>query len=167
MGGTKTVLVDRVVELRPDLVVANKEENAREDLERLAELLPPSCDILVTDVRTVDAAFDAMSNLGARLERVAQTESWVARIRDAWGAPKPVVGRAAYAVWAKPWMAAGPDTFIHDVMRHWGIHNAVADLSSEELAQAGRYPSLGDDEAEGVQNQFNCFPNILFVFSRL
>jgi hypothetical protein len=152
VGGTKTVHVDRVMELRPDLVVANKEENAREDLERLAELLPPSCDILVTDVRTVDAAFDAMSDLGARLERVAQAESWVARIRDAWGDPKPVVGSAAYAVWAKPWMAAGPDTFIHDVMRHWGIHNAVADLPSEELAQAGRYPNLGDDEAAGVQH---------------
>ena len=94
VGGTKTVHVDRVMELRPDLVVANKEENAREDLERLAELLPPSCDILVTDVRTVDAAFDAMSDLGARLERVAQAESWVARIRDAWGDPKPVVGSA-------------------------------------------------------------------------
>ncbi|MBS18375.1 MAG: cobalamin-binding protein [Crocinitomicaceae bacterium] len=152
VGGTKTVYVDRVVELQPDLVVANKEENAREDLERLAALLPPSCDILVTDVRTVDAAFDAMSDLGARLERVAQAESWVARIRDAWGDPKPVVGSAAYAVWAKPWMAAGPDTFIHDVMRHWGIHNAVADLPSKKLAQAGRYPNLGDDEAAGVQH---------------
>ena len=122
-------------------MVANKEENAREDLERLAELLPPSCDILVTDVRTVDAAFDAMSDLGARLERVAQAESWVARIRNAWGDPKPVVGRAAYAVWAKPWMAAGPDTFIHDVMRHWGIHNAVANLPSEDWRRPGATPA--------------------------
>jgi len=150
VGGTKTVQADRVLELRPDLVVANKEENAREDLERLAELLPSSCDILVTDVRTVDAAFSTMSDLGVRLGRSAQSESWLARIRDGWGDSKPVVGGAAYAVWAKPWMAAGPDTYIHDVMRHWGIHNVVTDLPSGQLANAGRYPSLGEDEALGT-----------------
>ena len=91
-----------------------------------------------------------MSDLGVRLELEAQAEAWVARIRNAWGHPKPLVGSAAYAVWAKPWMAAGPDTFIHDVMRHWGIHNAVADVSMGQLEQAGRYPCLGDDPAAGV-----------------
>jgi hypothetical protein len=150
VGGTKTVQIERVVELQPDLLVANKEENAREDLERLAEMLPSSCDILVTDVRTVDAAYNAMSDLGLRLGRQDQAQSWVARIQEAWGDPKTIVGAAAYAVWAKPWMAAGPDTFIHDVMRHWGIHNAVADLAQEHLTAAGRYPSLGDNGDTGA-----------------
>ena len=45
----------------------------------------------------------------------------VERTKNAWGDPKPLVGRAGYAVWSSPWMVAGPDTFIHSVMAHWGI----------------------------------------------
>ena len=149
IGGTKNVKVEDVLALKPDLVVANREENDKAQVEALMEGLPEG--VLLTDVRTVPDAWAAMAQVGSRVDRAVDARDMVNRIQDAWGEPRAIVGQAGYAVWSSPWMAAGHDTFIHDVMRHWGIQNAVADLPSEELAQAGRYPSLGDDEAAGVR----------------
>lgn len=144
VGGTKTVKVDAVLGLEPDLVVANREENDREQIEALMSAMPAGS-VVVTDVRTVEHALDEMRRLGEAVDRNAAADDMIERTRDAWGDPKPVVGRAGYAVWSSPWMVAGPDTFIHSVMGHWGIENAMGTADSE-----ARYPTLAETPDVGV-----------------
>ena len=144
VGGTKTVKVDAVLGLEPDLVVANREENDREQIEALMSAMP-SGSVVVTDVRTVEQALGEMRRLGEAVERNDPADDMIQRTRDAWGDPKPVVGRAGYAVWSSPWMVAGPDTFIHSVMGHWGIENAMGTADSE-----ARYPTLAETPDVGV-----------------
>ena len=144
VGGTKTVKLDAVLGLEPDLVVANREENDREQIEALMAAMP-SERVVVTDVRTVEQALDEMRRLGEAVDRNDPAVDMIQRTRDAWGDPKPVVGRAGYAVWSSPWMVAGPDTFIHSVMAHWGIENAMSTTDSE-----ARYPTLAETPDVGV-----------------
>ena len=145
VGGTKTVKLNAVMGLEPDLVVANREENDREQIEALMATMP-SGSVVVTDVRTVGHALDEMRRLGEVVDRTALADQMIQRTRDAWGDSKPLVGRAGYAVWSSPWMVAGPNTFIHSVMRHWGIDNAMAPSDCE-----ARYPTLAETPDMGVR----------------
>ena len=142
IGGTKNVKVEDVLALKPDLVVANREENDKAQVEALMEGLPEG--VLLTDVRTVPDAWAAMAQVGSRVDRAVDARDMVNRIQDAWGEPRPIVGQAGYAVWSSPWMAAGHDTFIHDVMRHWGIANAI------DGGPESRYPTTGKDLERGT-----------------
>ena len=144
VGGTKTIKIDAVLGLEPDLVVANREENDRGQIEALMSAMP-SASVMVTDVRTVEQALNEMRRLGDAVNRTALSEQFVQRTKDAWGEPKPLVGRAGYAVWSSPWMVAGPDTFIHSVMAHWGIDNAIGNSES-------RYPTLAETPDMGVDD---------------
>ena len=145
VGGTKTVDLQRVMDLEPDIVVANREENDRDQVTALATALPDAS-VLLTDVRTVEDAWTEMRRLGRALNRPAKVNDLVDRIQTRWGAARPEAGKAGYAVWAKPWMAAGQDTFIHSVMAHWGIGNAIGAHASSD-----RYPTLGEDFTEGAR----------------
>ena len=145
VGGTKTVNVEAVLDLQPDLVVANREENEREQVQLVQAALGDDA-VLVTDVRTVSQALAAMAELGARVGCEAQAREWSERIGEMWGDPRPARGEAGYAVWSSPWMVAGADTFISDVMKHWGIANAF-----EGTAAEGRYPALGESPTQGAR----------------
>ena len=142
IGGTKNVKVEDVLALKPDLVVANREENDKAQVEALMEGLPEG--VLLTDVRTVPDAWAAMAQVGSRVDRAVDARDMVNRIQDAWGEPRAIVGQAGYAVWSSPWMVAGHDTFIHDVMRHWGIANAI------DGGPESRYPTTGKDLERGT-----------------
>ena len=46
IGGTKDVNIEKVVQLQPDLIIGNKEENTKEDIEALQKIAP----VWVTDI---------------------------------------------------------------------------------------------------------------------
>ena len=133
IGGTKQVHHDRILELKPDLIVANREENVRGQIEDLAR----SCPVLVTDISSVETAWTEMQRVADAVECGTAGREWIDRIREAWGEPRPVRGRAVYAVWARPWMVAGGDTYISDVMRWWGWENTYAGMSRYPEVQPG------------------------------
>ncbi|MCX5202321.1 helical backbone metal receptor [Streptomyces sp. NBC_00237] len=122
--GTKNPDVPAILALRPDLVVANEEENREPDL---AALRAGGLDVLVTEVRTLEHAF-------AELERVLRacgangSPQWLEAARAAWdGLPAPVeVRRAVVPIWRRPWMVLGRDTFAGDLLRRLGVENAYA-----------------------------------------
>jgi len=135
IGGTKNPRVDDVVDLRPDVVLANDEENRAADLDELrAHGLP----VWVTAPETVTAAMvslDRMLRLGCRLAR----PSWLDDAVGVWH--EPYVGQRRVAVvpiWRRPWMFLGRDTFAGDVLRLLGVDNALA--GHEE-----RYPRVDLD----------------------
>ncbi len=136
VGGTKNPDVARVVELAPDVVVANEEENRASDLDALRAA---GRAVWVTRVRTVEEAFtslDRMLRLACRLDRPA----WLDDATAAWAGVAPGPSRVAVVpIWRRPWMVLGGDTFAGDVLARLGVRNAFADA-------AERYPKVALDE---------------------
>ncbi|MFY1594193.1 helical backbone metal receptor [Micromonospora sp. WMMD737] len=125
VGGSKYPDLDRVLALRPDLVLLNVEENRREDADALTAAGVP---VRVTYPRTVDEALTELGDLLRDLGAPAEPE-WLAGARGAWaGLPTARPSRRAVVpVWRRPWVVLGADTFAGDVLRRLGVANAYAD----------------------------------------
>ena len=133
IGGTKDAKIDRILALKPDLIIANKEENERGTLE----LLQQFCPVWISDVRSVDAALDLIQQLGQLTNRTAAANSLHVAIQASFLTLKPLLAgkRVLYAIWRDPWMFAGTDTFIGDVLQRLGAVNALDETKT-------RYPAL-------------------------
>ena len=135
--GTKNPDVERIVALRPDLVLANAEENRPPDLDAVRAA---GVAVYVTDIRTLDGAFAALRRMLAAcgFPRV----SWLAEAEAAWAAvPEPAVRRRAVVpIWRRPWMAVGRDTFTGAVLARLGVDNVLADAPPDKYPQ--RYPRI-------------------------
>ena len=135
VGGTKNPDVARIVELRPDLVVANAEENRAVDLDALRAA---GIAVWTTAPETVPQALRSLDRMltACRLDRPA----WLDEAAADWAEPPPARRRTAVVpIWRRPWMAVGRDTFTGDVLRRLGVDNAL-DSSPD------RYPKVRLDE---------------------
>jgi ABC-type Fe3+-hydroxamate transport system substrate-binding protein len=134
VGGTKNPDVDAVVGLRPDVVVANEEENRPADLASLRE---SGLAVWVTAPETVPEglrSLDRMLRLACRLDRPA----WLDAAESAWSEPVEPESRrrrAVIPIWRRPWMVLGRDTFAGDMLARLGVDNVFAD-------HAERYPRV-------------------------
>jgi len=141
VGGTKNPAVTRVVDLSPDVVLANEEENRPSDLDalRAAGLV-----VWVTRVRGVDEAFASLSRLLALACRVHRP-AWLDNAAVAWAAVQPgPPRRAVVPIWRRPWMVLGRDTFAGDVLARLGVRNAFADAPE-------RYPRMRLGDLHGTE----------------
>jgi ABC-type Fe3+-hydroxamate transport system substrate-binding protein len=122
--GTKNPDVDRILGLRPDLVVANAEENRAPDLDALRSA---GVAVYVTDIRTLEGAFPSLRRMLAACGLAAPV--WLTDAEATWAAlPDPAQRRRAVVpIWRRPWMAVGRDTFTGAVLACLGIDNALAD----------------------------------------
>ncbi|MFN3596812.1 MAG: helical backbone metal receptor [Rubricoccaceae bacterium] len=155
VGGTKNVRLDRVAALRPDLVVANREENVREQVETLAATAP----VALTDVPDVPAALATIRALGRLAGRPAAAEALAADLAarfEALAAGRAAPLRALYLIWRGPWMAAGGDTIIHDVLARGGFANVLADRP--------RYPELPPDAFAALRPDVVLLPSEPYPF---
>ncbi|GAB3714773.1 helical backbone metal receptor [Mariniluteicoccus flavus] len=114
--GTKNPDLAAIAALEPDLVVANREENRRVDVERLEAL---GITVLVTDIDTLDQAYAELRRLFAALDR--PEPAWLAEAEAAW-APGPTADLTAVVpIWRDPWMVVGPATFTGDLLARLGV----------------------------------------------
>ena len=154
VGGTKWPDVARVVELAPDLVVANAEENRDEDV---AALRAAGIPVWVTAPATVDQSLRTLDGLCAVLGR--PDPPWLVRARAVWADPPtmPAV-RAVIPIWRRPWMVVGRDTFAGDVLARLGVENVFA-------GSADRYPKLAKDDPAAVDADLVVFPDEPYAFA--
>ncbi|MGW0594086.1 helical backbone metal receptor [Streptosporangium sp. NPDC002607] len=124
IGGTKNPDLAAVAGLRPDLVLANEEENRAADLEALRSA---GVSVWVTRIRTLEEAFVSLRRM-LTIACALPEPDWLTAAERAWSAP-PVgeVRRAVIPIWRKPWMVLGRDTFAGDVLLKLGIHNLYVD----------------------------------------
>jgi ABC-type Fe3+-hydroxamate transport system substrate-binding protein len=140
--GTKNPDLAAVAELKPDLVLANQEENRRIDVERLRAAGIP---VWVTVITTLDEAFTSLRRMFT--EGLGWPEpAWLDEAEETWrgagaGGPRR---RAVIPVWRDPWMVVGSGTFAGDVAARLGLGNVYGD-------HAERYPhvTLDDIAARG------------------
>lgn len=134
--GTKNPDLGAIAALRPDVVVANKEENRELDVRRLRAA---GTDVWVTDIRTVPEAIDSMGRLFDGLGWARP--GWLAIARELWCRPAPpVTRRVAVPIWRDPWMVVGADTFTGDLLRRLGWLNVYAEAALNPAAE--RYPHV-------------------------
>ncbi|BDT94559.1 ABC transporter substrate-binding protein [Nocardia sputorum] len=140
--GTKNPDVRRIIELAPDLVLCNKEENRRLDVERLRTAGIP---VWVTEIETVEQAMVSLARLCAEALGV-DIPAWLTEARSAWAAAPPEPARAAVIpVWRNPWMVVGRNTFTGDIAHRLGLRLVHAD-------RPDRYPRVTEAELiEGVE----------------
>ena len=131
VGGTKNPRVADVVDLRPDLVLANAEENREADLDALRAA---GLAVWVTAPQDVPAALASLERMLAAC--CVGSPDWLCEAAEAWAGPPPPAARTAVVpIWRRPWMALGRDTFAGDVLRRLGVANALA-------GAAERYPRI-------------------------
>jgi ABC-type Fe3+-hydroxamate transport system substrate-binding protein len=154
IGGTKYPDLDRVRAAAPDLVLANAEENRREDVEALrADGIP----VWVTYPRTLDEALGSLGRLMAALG--AADPVWLVTARESWSTPFGGVRRTAIIpVWRRPWIVVGSDTFAGDVLARLGVDNVYA--SSPE-----RYPRPPLDELRAAGADLVVLPDEPYLFT--
>ncbi len=130
-GGTKNPKVDAIVDAGADLVIMNREENRREDYEALAERTR----VLMTNILTVDDALLEMRRIGEAVGCAARANALCNLVEDEFSmeshSDKVDV---AYFIWRDPWMVAGGNTYINDVLLRFGFRNVFADED--------RYPEI-------------------------
>ena len=149
VGGTKDIRPEIIHKLQPDLIIANKEENDRTQIEQLFPLYP----VWVSDVATLAAALQMIRAIGEITGKTQPAGSLADEIALRFAALKTPATKAgagttpsqpsleerpsrrtAYFIWKTPWMAAGGDTFIQDMLTHAGLTNIFQDQC--------RYPSI-------------------------
>jgi ABC-type Fe3+-hydroxamate transport system substrate-binding protein len=153
--GTKNPNLDVIRSLRPDVVIANMEENRELDVRRLRDSGVP---VEVTDIRTVPDAITTYEHL---FDDVLGWErpAWLARARDLWCGPvRPVGRRVAVPIWRDPWMVVGSDTFSGDLLRRLGWENVFA-------ASPDRYPHVTVEEIEAASPDVVLLPDEPYVFT--
>jgi ABC-type Fe3+-hydroxamate transport system substrate-binding protein len=133
VGGTKNPDVAAVLALRPDVVVANDEENRAVDLDALRAA---GVAVWVTAPTTVYEGLQSlyrMLRLACRLDRPA----WLDVADAAWSTPPggSSRSRAIVPIWRRPWMVLGRDTFAGDMLARLGVDNVMAH-------HAERYPRV-------------------------
>jgi ABC-type Fe3+-hydroxamate transport system substrate-binding protein len=150
IGGTKTPDLELIRALTPDLVIANAEENRREDVESLAAAGIP---VYVTFPKTVTAAIDLARRLAAALALADGGHVVAGRLeagrRDA--AARSVLRRRVFCpIWKRPWMSFNADTFAHDMLALAGGDNVCA-------AEGARYPVVDGERLR------QCPPDIVLL----
>ncbi|MFW6084206.1 MAG: helical backbone metal receptor [Gemmatimonadota bacterium] len=141
VGGTKNPKVERIVELAPDLVLLNEEENRIEDAEALAAAglrchtsMPVTVEDTAAMVRSIGAAVEREEAAAAI---AADIEDRAARVRLA-AAGKPAVSYA-YLIWRDPIMTVADDTFVAELL---GLAGGVNVFGGAEE----RYPTVSAAE---------------------
>ncbi|WBA42050.1 ABC transporter substrate-binding protein [Hymenobacter canadensis] len=140
IGGTKNFDFEKIADLRPDLIIGNKEENYQEGIEQLAAQFP----VWMSDISNLDEALDMIRRvgfIGGRKEAAEQMAAQIAASFQQLPLPAELVP-AAYFIWRKPYMVAATGTFIDDLLARGGFRNVFGHLA--------RYPEVTPEQLQAA-----------------
>lgn len=144
VGGTKTLNPETIRELKPDLILANQEENTRRQILEIAHEFP----VWVSDVKTFEDALTLIEETGRLTDTEKRANKLADRIRadfDTLPEVKQPV-EVLYLIWKQPLMAAGSSTFIHSMLKTCGMRNCLAEMQ--------RYPALESWQTQSLNPEY-------------
>lgn len=150
IGGTKTLHLEQIAQLRPDWVLANKEENVKEQIEACSHW----ASIYVSDISDLDDAVKMIADVGKIVQKEESALQLTGKISEDFkrlGERVSAKVSAAYLIWQNPLMTIGQDTFIHDMMMRNGWDNVFTHYR--------RYPEISREELVAAA------PEVLFLSS--
>ncbi len=143
VGGTKTLDIQKIRELQPDIIIANKEENEKSQIEELEKEFP----VYISDIYTLDDSYEMMLSLGEILNKTDESIQLVNQIRESFKNLKHFNNRrVAYFIWRDPWMLASKNTFIDHILEISGHLNVAKELHSD-----ARYPAIELAELKSLE----------------
>lgn len=121
IGGTKKINIEKITALQPDLILANKEENVKEQIEAVEKIGP----VWVSDVNNLDDAIDMIESIGLLIGRSQQSKQISQNIQQQFQKLQTENFQlpTTYLIWRDPYMTIGGDTFINDMLKKCGLHN--------------------------------------------
>jgi ABC-type Fe3+-hydroxamate transport system substrate-binding protein len=147
VGGTKNVSISKVQALQPDLILGNKEENEKENIEALGQIAP----VWMSDIFNLEDALSMIYEVGRIVEKRQEADAMIQNIQDGFKKIKalhqPTFKKQTvlYLIWKNPYLAAGKDTFIDDMLSRCGFANFIAE---------DRYPTVTFTQEEGPDYVF-------------
>ncbi len=135
VGGTKKVDIEKIKALNPDFILCNKEENTYDFLPELEKIAPT----YFSDVISIQDSIDLILRLGSILNRRTESDNLAHKIEFKLADFKHFIKdkpsrKTAYFIWVKPWMVAGNDTYINEMLELNKFENIYANMS--------RYPKV-------------------------
>lgn len=131
VGGTKKVNFETIDNLQPTLIIANKEENNKEDIQQLQQRYA----VLVTDINSLEEAYHYLLEIGQKVQREEKSLLLVSQIQSNLQSVVNIGQGASflYFIWRDPYFVVGPQTYIHALLTHFGLIN---------YCEIERYPAL-------------------------
>lgn len=148
VGGTKQLNIPLIKSLQPDLIIANKEENERSQVEELMN----TCPVWISDIYDLDTAIKMIRGVGLIVDRQGEAEILCSEISLGFNTlllPRLNL-RVAYLIWRKPYMVAAKQTYIDSLLQKCGLINTFV---------TARYPEVSADELVKVN------PDVVFLSS--
>lgn len=133
VGGTKKLHIDQILLLNPDIIIANKEENDRQQIEQLQQHFP----VWISDIYNLDDSLNMMLELGKLFNKDLIAHKMSDEIKYSFSKLQCIKKRkkVCYLIWNNPIMVAGRNTFINDMLNRCGFENCIEETDS-------RYPEL-------------------------
>lgn len=153
VGGTKKVDFQKIKALKPDFILCNKEENSFDFLPKLEEIAPT----YFSDVCSIQDSIDLIQSLGMLLGRRTEAKNLILKIDfklkefKSFMIEQPT-RKVAYFIWANPWMVAGNDTYIQELLKLNKFDNVFKHMS--------RYPKI---EIERIRHEGD--PDVIILSS--
>ena len=144
VGGTKKFNFDAIKALQPDLIIGNKEENYKEGINQLKQDYP----VWMSDIITLEDALQMILKIGGLIGTASNANRMVEVIRESTKdlaalSNKPALKTAAYLIWKKPYMVAGRDTFIDEMLKLCSIKNIYSEQD--------RYPETDIESLQAIK----------------
>ena len=153
IGGTKKLNIEKIKELKPDLIIANKEENEKKQIEELQKFFP----VWVSDIKNIEQALQMIDEIGKMTGKEKRALKIQNDIREQFSLFKLATASVArplssvlYLIWKKPYISAGKDTFINHLLEMCGLKNIIS---------KSRYPELSAEEIKKLN------PELIFLSS--
>jgi len=157
IGGTKKVHYEKIKLLQPDIIIANKEENTLEMVEELRKIAP----VWVTNVITIEDNSQMIADFGKLFNCRTEAQKWNDKIENAYKEfslyrESLSTRKVAYFIWRDPFMVAGSDNFINEMLKLNNFQN----IYDNPEKFPGRYPEI---IIQKIRIQGN--PEIVFLSS--
>lgn len=141
VGGTKRVNVETVRSLKPDLIIGNKEENEKKDIEQLQLEFP----VWMSDIHNLEEALSMIQCLGDATNSHHVASRICSTISSEFKSLPQAKQSVLYLIWRDPWMAAGRHTFIDDMLTRNGLKNVLDE---------SRYPILAEEALTSLEPDY-------------
>lgn len=154
IGGTKQLKLDVIEKLKPDLIIANKEENDREQIQYLQSRYP----VYTSDILTIESSLNMIGHIGELCHVESKAEKLKSEILQGFKSLPKLKASVAYLIWYKPYMVAANGNFINEVLKKLGLQNVF----NNEM----RYPEINIEQLQDSNPEFIFLSSEPFPFKQ-
>lgn len=154
IGGTKNIKIQKVIDLKPSLIIANNEENTKSDVQTLQA---HGIKVLVTNIKSLKDAYHTFNKIGQHTNRMEQITILNNSIQEEFkNVPNLKNKKVLYLIWHNPKMGAGIDTFIHYLLTQLNVQNVI---------DTHRYPEIDVTQITRIKPDYIFLSSEPFPFS--